>query len=76
VLDAVLALDQVALVLRVVDGGLDVLAGERLDGLDGVPEREGEELGAPALVAAQQPGAPVAGRRLVGREPVSSMYLP
>src|SRR3954447_7306767 len=56
------ALDQGAGVLRVEDRSLVVLAGERLDGVQRVPQREGHELGQLADVAAQHPGAEVAGR--------------
>src|SRR5688572_490797 len=61
VLDAVVLLDQEALVLGVVDGGLDVVAREAADRVERVPERVGDELGAVVLVAAQHPGAAVAG---------------
>src|SRR5207302_7010461 len=63
--DGELALDEEALVLRVEDGDLDVLAGEALDGLQRLPEGERHELGALAFVVAQDPGAPVTGCRAI-----------
>src|SRR5215211_6393191 len=68
VLDRRLALDQEALVLRVVDGGLDVVTGEGADRVQRVPQREGEELGALAFVAAEHPCAAVTRGLAVGRE--------
>src|SRR5690349_17502688 len=63
------AFDQVAVVLGIEDRGLVVLAGERLDGVQRVPQREGHELGQLADVAAQHPGAAVSGRGDVGGDP-------
>jgi hypothetical protein len=40
-----LAADEVALVLWVQDRGVDVVAGEGPDRVDGVPQRQGDELG-------------------------------
>src|SRR5262249_29051738 len=60
--DSVVALDEVTVVLGVVDGRLGVVTGERLDGVQRVPERECDELGAISDVAAQQPRAAVARR--------------
>src|SRR5215208_1734327 len=62
------ALHEVAVVLRVVDRGLVVVARERLDGVERLPEREGDELGALSDVAPEQPRAAVAGRLLVALE--------
>ena len=53
------ALDQEALVLGVQDGLLVVLAGERLERLDRVPQRDHDELGAIAGLPAKHPGAAV-----------------
>src|SRR3954469_4262679 len=54
-----LAADQVALVLGVQDGGVDVLAGEGAHGVDAVPQRQGDQLAGAVLVAAQQPRSAV-----------------
>jgi hypothetical protein len=56
-----LAADEVARILRVQDRGLDVIAGEGADRVDGVPQRQGDELAPAILVAPEQPGAAVAG---------------
>src|SRR3954452_18790694 len=69
VLGLQVALDEVAVVLRVEDRRLVVLAGERLDGVERVPEREHHELGQLAAVAAQHPGPAVARGRGVARHP-------
>jgi hypothetical protein len=44
---------------------LDVGAGEAFDGLAGVPEAQGYDLGAVAVDPRHRPGASVAGRALV-----------
>src|SRR3954447_7297169 len=54
-----LAADQVALVLGIQDGGVDVLAGEGANGVDAVPQRQGDQLGGAVLVAAEQPRSAV-----------------
>ena len=59
--EALYAADEVALVLRVQDRGLDVVAVEGADRVDGVPQRQGDELGPVALVTPEHPGAAVAG---------------
>src|SRR4051794_11507917 len=59
------ALDEEAVVLRVVARPLVVVAGERLDRVERVPQREGQELGELPRVAAQHPRAAVAGSLLV-----------
>src|SRR5882672_9326714 len=63
------ALNEETVVLGVIDGLLVVLAGERLDGVDRLPQREHHELGQLADVAPQHPRAAVARRRDVAREP-------
>src|SRR3954451_19284106 len=61
-------LDEVAVVLGVVDGGLVVVAREGLHGVQRVPEGERDELGEVADVAAEHPGAAVARRlRVAGQ---------
>src|ERR1700761_3098104 len=59
------ALQQVPLVLGVVDRAVDVLARERLDGLDRVPEAQRDDLFPVPVGPAQQPGPEVAGGLLV-----------
>src|SRR3954451_263137 len=63
------ALDQVAVVLGIEDRRLVVIAGERLDRVQRVPQREHHELRQLARVAAQHPGAAVAGRCHVAGKP-------
>ena len=50
--DALVAFDEIAIVLRVVDRRLDVFAGERPNCAPRVPERERHELGTAAVLAA------------------------
>src|SRR3954452_22598484 len=64
-----LAADEVALILGVQDSRVDVLAGESVDRVDAVPERQGDELRGAVVVAPEQPGSAVAGRPPVFREP-------
>ena len=59
--ESLYAADEVALVLRVQDRGLDVVAVEGGDRVDGVPQRQGDELGPVALVTPEHPGTAVAG---------------
>src|SRR3954462_12207862 len=54
-----LAADQLALVLGVQDGSVDVLTGEGANGVDAVPQRQGDELGGAVVVAAEQPRSAV-----------------
>src|SRR5438105_10839515 len=61
--------EEEAFVFRIEDGGLVVLAGERLHGLDRVPEREHHELRAVADVAAEHPHALVSRRLRVAGDP-------
>src|SRR6516162_2976575 len=53
------ALDQEPVILGVEDRYLDVLAGEALDRLPGIPEAHGDELGPIALDSPERPGAAV-----------------
>jgi hypothetical protein len=46
---SLVAVDEELIVLRVVDGGLVVVAGERLDRVERVPQRERDELDEPAV---------------------------
>jgi hypothetical protein len=57
--------NEVARILGVQDHRVDVVAGEGPDGVDGVPQRQGDELGAVAAAAPEQPCAEVAGRLAV-----------
>src|SRR4051795_11775073 len=63
-----LAADEVALILGVQDGRVDVLAGESVNRVDAVPERQGDELRGAVVVAPEQPGSAVAGGPAVCRE--------
>src|SRR4051812_20489442 len=63
--DARVTAEEVALVLGVQHRGLDVLARERTDCRDAVPQREGDELGRAVVVAAEQPRAAIARRSTV-----------
>src|SRR3954452_5742035 len=63
-----LAADEVALILGVPDGRVDVLAGESVDRVHAVPERQGDELRGALVVAPEQPGSAVAGGSAVCRE--------
>src|SRR3954447_18730375 len=63
-----LAADEVALILGVQDGRVDGLAGESVDRVDAVPERQGDELRGAVVVAPEQPGSAVAGGAAVCRE--------
>src|SRR5438876_50668 len=56
---------------RLDDGGLGFRAGERFDGLERVPEGDGEELDMPFGLAAQQIGAAVSGDLLQMRRDLS-----
>src|SRR5829696_1753526 len=60
--------DQVALILRIEHGGLDVIARESADGVLRLPQRQRDELGPLALVAAEHPRAAVARGLAVLRE--------
>src|SRR5215213_4461126 len=65
-----IVVDQVAVVLGVVDGPLDVVPGEPADRIPGGPEAERHDLGpAVAEVAGEHPGALVALRAAVLRQP-------
>ena len=64
---AVADADEVARILRVQDRRVDVVAGEGADRVDRVPQRQGDELGAVAVVVPEQPCAEVARRAWTGR---------
>jgi hypothetical protein len=63
------ALDEEAIVLGIEDCGLVLLAGERLHGVERVPEREHHELGPVVDGAAEHPDTPVSERLRVARDP-------
>jgi hypothetical protein len=69
------ALDEVALVLGVERRPARSLAGELLDCVERLPQREHHELGAIVDVATQHPDAAVAGRGRVRRTPVRRIVL-
>jgi hypothetical protein len=54
-----LALDEIAVVLRIEDRPLDVLAGEGADDVERLPERDGQELLAVAVRPVQDGEAAV-----------------
>src|SRR5438445_8045705 len=60
--------DQEAIVFGIENGGLVVLAGKRLHGIDRVPKREHRELRALIDIATEHPGAAAARRLRVAGE--------
>src|SRR5882762_11566470 len=63
-----IALDEIALVLRIEDGARDVGAGEPPDGVERVPERERGDLRAIADVTLEDVRAAIARRRTIAGE--------
>src|SRR5258707_15504123 len=60
--------DEIAVVFRIKVRASDVVAGEALDGVERVPERERGDLRAIADVALQDVRAAIARRRTIARE--------
>src|SRR5262245_58033792 len=60
--DGEIASDEVAIVFGIENGALDVVAGESLDGLERLPERQRDDLGAVAFIALKDVGTAIARR--------------
>src|SRR5262249_5388790 len=63
-----ITLDEIPIVFRIKDRALDVVSREALDGIERLPERQRDDLGAVADVALQDVGAAIARRRPVPYE--------
>lgn len=68
VVDGQVALDEIAVILRVENGLLRLRPGERGDRVHRVPQREHDELAAIPNIAAQYERGPVAWRARISRD--------